>query len=211
MQTLQQIAANKWNRSAAAVSLALILVEVLRWPLVSWLTVFLEPAFELAVLALFTGTLLATFVHAIRQQRTGVRTGWQAFFLCVGVAAMVWFVPFDVVYLKANFYFHQRRRSQVSEQMIAGRYGHIVQSGGRGDLIALDRSDRLLSSDGGEVFLDRRGGKAFVLFFTFRGVLDHFAGYVYSPSDTPPASDEFMDSGREINRVAPRWFWYSSY
>jgi hypothetical protein len=87
--------------------------------------------------------------------------------------------------------------------------GHAVSSAARGDFITLDGGDSQLSEDG-LVVIDRRDGKAFVLFLTFRGVLDRFSGFVYSPTDDPPAQDEFLGDGREIDRLAPHWFWYAS-
>jgi hypothetical protein len=65
-------------------------------------------------------------------------------------------------------------------------------------------------SEGGEVVVERQGEKSFTLFLTFRGILERFAGYVYSPTDDPPAKTQFCGDGREIEHVAPHWFWYSS-
>jgi hypothetical protein len=65
-------------------------------------------------------------------------------------------------------------------------------------------------SESGEVLIDRRDGKSFILFFTFRGILDRFSGYVYSPTDDPPAKDQFLGDGIEIDHVAPNWYWYAS-
>ena len=199
-----------WTHLAAWSSGTLLLLQLLRWPLISLLTVFLEPMLEIVITLFFLGVLIGSLVHAINRHRKREQADWAPFVVCIATVILVILVPFTSLYLKANFLTLRNRRTTIAERVIAGRSGHVVQTGSGGDLVALDGPDGFLSADGGEVVVDHRGGKTFVLFFPFRGILERFSGYVYSPSDDPPAKDEFTGDGREIMRVAPNWYWYAS-
>jgi len=115
-----------------------------------------------------------------------------------------------MLYFKANFLVLRSRRTEAAKEILAGKTGTLVRSGGRGDLISLPGYDCVLSTGGCEVMVDHDGKKTFVLFFTFRGVLDRFSGFVYSPTDDPPAKTQFLGDGVQIDRLAPHWFWYAS-
>jgi rhamnogalacturonan acetylesterase len=65
-------------------------------------------------------------------------------------------------------------------------------------------------SVGDKVLTSPNGKPHFVLFVTFYGILNSFAGYVYSESGNAPHKDAFTGSGFEIAKIAPHWFWYSS-
>lgn len=185
------------------VSGMLISLQLLRWPLTEILTVFLEPILELFVGILFIVFSIAAIVYAIRRRKTGGTEVWFPSAICLATLLVVIFIPFNRLYLKFNFKYYESKRTAAAQQILAGSHGQLVRSGGRGDLILLPDRERALSAGGGEVMVDHREGKTYVLFFTFRGILDHFSGYVYSPSDTPPAQDEFLGRGLEVYRVAP--------
>jgi hypothetical protein len=193
-----------------AVSGLLISLQLLRWPLTEILTVFLEPLLELIVWILFIVFSVVVIVYAIRRRKTGGTEVWFPFSICLATMLFVIFVPFNSFYLKFNFKYYEFKRTAAAQQILAGGHGQLVRSGGRGDLILLPDRERALSVGGGEVMVDHREGKTYILFFTFRGILDHFSGYVYSPSDTPPAQDQFLGRGLEVYRVAPNWYWYAS-
>ena len=51
----------------------------------------------------------------------------------------------------------------------------------------------------------------FVLFTTFAGILNSFAGYVYSDSDKAPPKNAFTGEAFEVVRIDPHWYWWSSH
>src|ERR1700679_1236414 len=164
---------------AVIASLVLILVQIARWPLVSLLTPFLEPVVELGSMLALLVVAIFGLIHGIRRRRSEGPKGWLPFGICLAAALIVILVPFNVIYLKANFKLLQHDRTTVTKQILAGKAGTLIRSGERGDLVSLDLQDHWLS-ESGEVMVDHRDGKTFILFFTFRGILDRFSGYVYS-------------------------------
>ena len=187
----------------------LVLLQILRWPLVSLLTPFIEPFLELGVAFTVLVVAITSIIHAIRRRKTEGLKAWLPFAICLTAAVIVILVPFNALYLKVNFALLRHRRTNVAQQLLAGKTGTALRPGGRGDLVSLSPTDHWLS-ESGEVLIDHRDGKTFILFFTFRGILDRFSGYVYSPTDDPPAKDQFLGDGIEINHVAPNWYWYAS-
>jgi hypothetical protein len=198
-----------WLRTAAVASASILLLQLLRWPLTAVLTVFLEPFLEIAVGLTFLGCTIACLVHAIRSRSKGM---WQAggpLAICLLTIVALFSVPFNALYFNANFALFRARRMEVAREIVEHRYGQVERNFPTEEMLALDAKDHLLSDDG-EVMVDTRPGKPFIIFFIFRGILERFSGYIYSPNDQPPEKDEFGGDGREIERVAPNWFWYAS-
>ena len=201
---------SSWLAISLAGSGAFVFIQILRWPLVSLLTVFVEPLLEIAVFLCFTVVGICCLVYAIRNRRSASRKVWLPVAICLSAAIIVVAVPFSELYLKFDFYIYQDRRTAVAEKLLQNPSLVTNVPGSRGAFVTLDPADSYLSRDDGEVLIDRRDGNTFVLFFTFRGILGRFSGFVYSPTDEPPGKDEFDGDGLEIKRLAPHWFWYAS-
>jgi hypothetical protein len=86
-----------------------------RWPLVSLLTPFLEPFIELGLALALLIVAVVALIHGFRRQQ-----------------------PFNAIYPKANFKLLERHRTTVAQQILAGRRGTLVRSGGRGDQLSLE-------------------------------------------------------------------------
>ena len=67
------------------------------------------------------------------------------------------------------------------------------------------------STGGGDILVERENGRLVVLFFTYRGILSHYSGYVYSSDDPPALNDVFGDRVRQSWKVEPRWFFAAFY
>ena len=198
-----------WLLAAATSAFALTLSQIFRWPLTDLLTPFIEPFVEIAAGLLFLVIGIGSLVHALRQRKVPGHSAWLPFCLFACAFVIIPFVPFDQIYLKANFYLYKSDRTAVAQSILAGPEGQRENQGGRGNFVSLPTGMKDLSA-GGEVTVDHRDGKTYILFLTYRGILDRFSGYVYSPTDDPPAKNEFLGDGVEIERVAPHWFWYAS-
>lgn len=53
-----------------------------------------------------------------------------------------------------------------------------------------------LSKGGGEVVIEKNG--KLIVFFMYRGVLDNFSGFVFSPSDKKPTQHDFNGDFKQI-------------
>lgn len=109
-----------------------------------------------------------------------------------------------------NWQVNQKRLTEVAHGMASGgRNYSILKEGGRGTEINLPDGAKYLSN-GGAVLVWHDGKDSWTLFFTFTGVLDSFAGFVYSTNGKIPPADGFLGNPIEIIKMAPNWYWYSS-
>jgi hypothetical protein len=105
---------------------------------------------------------------------------------------------------------NQKRLTEVAHDIAGGGHDYsVLKDGGRGTQIGLPEGSRYLSEDG-SVFVWRDGKDSWTLFFTFKGVLDSFAGFVYASNGKIPPADAFLGNPIEIIKMAPNWYWYSS-
>ncbi|WP_246277414.1 hypothetical protein [Neobacillus endophyticus] len=77
-------------------------------------------------------------------------------------------------------------------------------------LIHLPKKYDHLSAGGGDIVVEKTSNGYNILFFTFRGVLDGFSGFVYATTDQKPLKNAFDGDIKEINRMAKNWFFISS-
>jgi hypothetical protein len=78
-------------------------------------------------------------------------------------------------------------------------------------LIHLPKEYEHLSKGGGEIIVEKTGGSYTIFFFTYRGILDNFSGFVYSPNDKRPSKNDFGGDFKEIKRYCENWYWVGSY
>ncbi len=109
-----------------------------------------------------------------------------------------------------NWQIDQKRLTEAAENIAGGGHDYsVLKEGGRGTEVSLPEGSKYLS-DGGAVLVWRVGKASWVLFSTFTGVLDSFAGFVYATNDKIPPADAFLGNPIEIIKMAPNWYWYSS-
>jgi hypothetical protein len=109
-----------------------------------------------------------------------------------------------------NWQINQKRLTEAAQGIARGDHKYsLLKDGGRGSQISLPDESKYLS-EGGAVFVWRDGKDSWTLFFTFRGVLDSFAGFVYATNDKIPPADAFLGNPIQIIKLAPNWYWYSS-
>lgn len=79
----------------------------------------------------------------------------------------------------------------------------------RPDLIKLPLKYRNLSEGGGEIIIENDQGLS-VLFYTFRGVVDNFAGFVYKENNMDITKEDFNCGNiLDSKKLKDNWFWVS--
>ena len=122
----------------------------------------------------------------------------------VALAAAVYFVtPFTQLWLSANYRWYRSDRLRVV---------HDVQSGkltpGHGGVVALPSGRPRVSTGGNEVLVEEHGGKQYVFFYTYRGILDNYSGFLFVPEGGRPSL--FGDFGEvdstQAKPLEPNWY-----
>jgi hypothetical protein len=193
----------------AIFSVAGLIVNIFRWMLVDLLTVFLEPMVEIAVFSAFAAVLVWAIVHAILPFRGARGNRFSPLLLGLTSLAVFLFVPFNEIELDINFSINVQSRTDVAQRVLAKIPSAAPMLGGRGDFVHLTGSEYRLSDDG-DVMVWHTAQKQMVFFFTFRGVLDSFSGFVYSANDLPPENEDFGGEWVEVTRLRKNWYWAAS-
>ncbi|MSR60380.1 MAG: hypothetical protein EXS05_22530 [Planctomycetaceae bacterium] len=178
------------------------------WSLVDVLTPFIAPLLWLPVLAVALAAVVVAIVLPIRRWRTQrIRSLLPlGFFVACFIATR--FISFTELWLAANFRLRHTDRENVVKRIASGELRPNVSH--NASLIALPRKFAPVSLGGGEVDVQRDGDKLKILFFTYRGVLDPFAGFVYTSDGSAPKDGDFNGEFFVNRKVEDRWYYVSA-
>ncbi|MGG0340646.1 hypothetical protein ABEY50_11390 [Priestia megaterium] len=184
-------------------SLFVILVSLFQWDLVDIITEFLMLPIWLFVYAFFIIMTIWTLIHLFKKRK------WQPFLIQL-ITISLWFsFPFNQVNLDLNFKIHQDKREEVATKIENGVIKPNVSDSP--SLIQLPKKYTHLSKGGGDIAVETKGKAKSILFFTYRGMLDNFSGFVYNPNDNKPSKSDFNGDFKQIKKVHKNWYYVSSY
>ncbi|MDW4510947.1 MULTISPECIES: hypothetical protein [Priestia] len=184
-------------------SLFVILVSLFQWDLVDMITEFLMLPIWLFVYAFFIIMTIWTLIHLFKKRK------WQPFVIQLITISLWFFFPFNQVNLDLNFKIHQDKREEVATQIENGVIKPNVSDSP--SLIQLPKKYTQLSKGGGDIVVETKGKAKSILFFTYRGMLDNFSGFVYNPYDNKPSKSDFNGDFKQIKKVHKNWYYVSSY
>lgn len=191
---------------AVTAAIALTAAKAFYWNLAECLSVFLCGPLLALVYTATTVVLLWSLAAAFR-----TRGSWQRFLpalLCATALAATRFVPFDALWLKADFLLRRSDRESVITQLRSGTIHARFQSNSI-ELIALPSSPAV-SRSGNDILVLGPREDPFVFFYTFRGVIDNYAGFLRVPPGHLP--DEFIAAGDRpflTRKFDDGWFFLS--
>ena len=97
------------------------------------------------------------------------------------------FVPFTDMSVYASFHLKLLSREDIVQQ--AGTLKNNVDY--NNEMIHLPTGYPNVSSGGNDILVEGENGNLSVFFYTFRGILDNFAGIIYKENNQPPTADDF--------------------
>ncbi|QJX78168.1 hypothetical protein [Priestia megaterium] len=184
-------------------SLFVILVSLFQWDLVDIITEFLMLPIWLFVYAFFIIMTIWTLIHLFKKRKR------QPFVIQL-ITISLWFLfPFNQVNIDLNFKIHQDKREGVATKIENGVIKPNVSDSP--SLIQLPKKYTQLSKGGGDIVVETKGKAKSILFFTYRGMLDNFSGFVYNPNDNKPSKRDFNGDFKQIKKVHKNWYYVSSY
>lgn len=185
------------------------LVSFFLWSWIDVLTPFAAPLLWLPVLAAALVAVVAAIVLPLK--RSSARRVWSLLPLPFLILTFIItrFTDFSALWLAANFRFRHADREEVVRRIGSGELRPNVAQ--NASLIALPRECACVSLGGGEIEVQRDGDKLKILFFTFRGVLDSFAGFVYTSDGSAPKNGDFAGQFVITRRVQDQWYYVSAH
>ena len=188
-------------------SVVILIINIFRWSLVEILTPFLEPILELFVYGCFIIFMLISLLYLLftksrrNRKRNAIPLG-----IMILVFGIVVFVPFTRMTIELDYYAHNSEREEVIKLIEEGK---ITKSKDQ-FVTLLPKKYRNLSKGGGEIVITGSDVHKEVLFYTFRGVIDNFSGFIYTSNGSYP--DETLYGSRfvEVKKYKEHWFWVSA-
>ncbi|MFY2251436.1 hypothetical protein ACOSZH_16190 [Priestia megaterium] len=184
-------------------SLLVILVSLFQWDLVDIITEFLMLPVWLFVYAFFIIITVWALIHLFKNRK------WQPLVIQLITIILWFFFPFTQVNLDLNFKIHQEKREEAAAKIENGMIKPTVPDSP--SLIQLPKEYTQLSKGGGDIEVETKGKSTSILFFTYRGMLDNFSGFVYDPNDHKPSKSDFDGDFKQIEKVHKNWYYVSSY
>jgi len=181
----------------------LLLTMLFQWSIIEALTVFLGPLLIFAVWVGFAIVFVWSLVNVFLARREPPRQAYGPLGVNLLAAVLAVFVPFTQLTLELDYRLNYSRRVQVVQKVATGDLN------GSRSRVPLPEDLKGVSV-GGDILIDRRGGTTKVFFFTFRGLLDNFSGFVHTSDGKPPKPTDF---GGDLQDVVPRgngWFFVTS-
>ncbi len=190
-------------------SVVLLLATWFEWELVDKLTPFGWFFFGGIMGLIYLGIVVWSLVHLILSFKRDRLRAVLPLAVNALLLVLLFTVPFTAITLDLNFRWRLAEREEVVSMVESGELGPV--SPGEMKSFDLPRKYRHLSR-GGRVAVQRdKDGTASVLFYTFVGVLDNFAGFIHRADEGKPSSHDFAGDFKTMEKQKDHWYWGSSW
>lgn len=183
-------------------SLCMLLLQFFQWNLIEIFSPFLMPVVWLLVYGFFLAVFIVSTIRLLKKN-------WKPFGVQIITILLLFLIPFNQIVLDIDFKVNTKERDEVISKIQDGTLKPNVPH--NSSLIHLPDNYDHLSKGGGDIVIEKQGEKYSVLFFTFRGVLDGFSGFVYSPNDQEPQLRSFGGNLKEIVKIEDYWYFIASF
>jgi energy-coupling factor transporter transmembrane protein EcfT len=186
-----------------ASSVLVILYEFFQWRIIDIVTEFLIFPIWLIVFGFFIVITVRAVIHLFKNK------DWKPVSIQVLTVLLLFFFPFTEIILDIDFKTNKSEREKVTKMVENGTLKSNVSY--NSSLILLPKKYQHLSKGGGEIEIEKTDKGYFILFFTYRGILDNFSGFVYSSNDQKPSKNTFDGDFKQIEKLEEKWYWVGSY
>lgn len=116
------------------------------------------------------------------------------------------YVPFTQLWLKVDYAINKDQRNVVVNEVLGDQLIPNVEH--NSSLINLGDKYPNLSRGGNDIFIEKHDNLTYIFFFTFRGILDNYSGYLYVPVGGSPEkySDLNETEVTEIKHIENNWY-----
>lgn len=180
----------------------------LKWFILSSLFMFFYPIIWLVVMAVFILYFVKSFRSSKRFfNKKQVRT-YVPLIINVLTIIIIIFVPMTNIWLTVDFYVFKHTREQVMQKIMSGELQPNVSH--NSSMINLPLKYKFLSKGGGDIVFSNTEEYQDVFFFTFRGILDNFSGYVYTTDMGRTLENGWYSDVFQQKKYNDNWYWIAS-
>lgn len=191
------------TRVSVCVGLACLALLAFQWSLYHALAFLMWYVLKAAILCFFAATFWAVFVLVKFRAH-----GWHAaqpLMVCIVTATLALTVPWTDLWLDVNIWRYREARQAVVREVTAGSLQPSERD--RPSIISLGRRFPGVSEGGNEVVVETHENARYVLFYTFRGILDNYSGVLYVPPGGDPRRFSDLDEPTaQIRPLKANWY-----
>jgi hypothetical protein len=193
---------------SAVGSLAVVVLAAFQWSIIDRITPFLYVPLLGVVWLGFAAAGVGSLTSIAKAKHIGILAFAPASMQVVAVA-LVLFVPFTNLWLETDFALYRGQREDAVRRVQNGELRPNVSH--NPSLIKLGRDFSLISMGGNEIVVEEHQGMKYVFFFTYRGILDSYSGFLYVPSGGDPTKYSDLSDGeaRQVRSLKRNWFYVS--
>jgi hypothetical protein len=190
--------------ASCASSASLVAVIFFKWVIVDVVTPFLLGPVLAACWGIFALFTLWPIVHGIRRRSAGARAFLPLAIVLVAALTGA-FAPLTAAWLRLDFHLHRSERELMVQRIKDGALRPNVDY--NPSLLALGPDAPHVSRGGNELIVEEHGGKKYVFFYTFRGVLDNYSGFLFVPSGgNPSVFSDLAEPSTQIKHLEDNWY-----
>jgi hypothetical protein len=180
----------------------MIVLQFIQWQLIEIFTPFFMPIVWALAYGIFLISAILSLVTWLKKKDC------KPFVIQAITVILLFLIPVNQIVLNLNFNNNKTDRNAV----ITGIEEGIITPNVTHNSTLIHLPDRYshVSKGGGDVVIEKQGDHYLVLFFTYRGVLDNFSGFVYSPNDNEPQARSFGGDFKEIVKIDTNWYFVAS-
>lgn len=186
------------------VALLLVLETTFQWDLVDILTPFVEPGLKGFLWLLFCATSMLAFYVLLCARGAGVVRRLLPMAATIIALILLLTVDFTALILDLDFKTNLANR----EKCVAEFLNHVENNS---EMAALPAKFAHLSKGGGEVMIVAQGKEREFLFFTYRGVLDNFSGFLYRSDSQEPTTGKLTGQYGHVKKLRDHWYFVANW
>ncbi|PFK02675.1 hypothetical protein COI97_14875 [Bacillus cereus] len=180
-----------------------IIYNLTKWYLVQLVTPFFMPFVSIAIYGSFFIIFIIGIINFIKCKN------WKPLVIQLIIIIICIYVPFVKIYMKLDFIIYKEDRKQVIELIEQKKLIPNVEYNNK--MIHLPKQFVSTSKNGGDILVQEKENSTLIFFYTYRGILDNFSGFIYSLNDIKPIKSDFNSDFKEIIKVEKNWYYVTSY
>ncbi|PFN61848.1 MULTISPECIES: hypothetical protein [Bacillus cereus group] len=180
-----------------------IIYNLTKWYLVQLVTPFFMPFVSIAIYGSFFIIFIIGIINFIKCKN------WKPLVIQLIIIIICIYVPFVKIYMKLDFIIYKEDRKQVIELIEQRKLIPNVEYNDK--MIHLPKQFVSTSKNGGDILVQEKENSTLIFFYTYRGILDNFSGFIYSLNDIKPIKSDFNSDFKEIIKVEKNWYYVTSY
>jgi hypothetical protein len=187
------------------ICLVIILFAFFQWQIVDYVTPFLMIPIWLFMLILFIVSLISSLICLFKLKKIGA---YALLPLALNLLTF-WLVAsgeLTRMWLRVDFALYHSSRDEIVAEVYNGNLRPNVDY--NGELISLGSQYPNLSMGGNEICFEQHRGKRFILFFTFRGIMDHYSGFLHVENGGDPSEYSDLSDSKNTEIVHWKGEWY---